>query len=90
MIPRLGKAWLVAGYLFLYLPIVTLIVFSFNESKMASLWTGFSLRWYVQVVHDEAILSAVWVSLKIAFFVASAAVVLGSMAAFEVVRELSE
>jgi putrescine transport system permease protein len=86
MIPRLGKAWLVAGYLFLYLPIVTLIVFSFNESKMASLWTGFSLRWYVQVVHDEAILSAVWVSLKIAFFAASAAVVLGSMAAFAVVR----
>jgi putrescine transport system permease protein len=86
MIGRFGKAWLGAGYLFLYLPILSLIVFSFNESKMASLWTGFSLRWYDAIFHDEEIINAVWVSLRIAFAAASAAVVLGTLAAFAIVR----
>lgn len=83
---RLGKTWLALGFAFLYLPIVTLIVFSFNDNKMVTLWSGFSLRWYVAVLQDEEILSAVWVSLKIAFLAASASVVLGTLAAFAVVR----
>lgn len=86
MIGRFGRAWLVAGYAFLYLPIASLVVFSFNDSKMASLWTGFSLRWYRAILHDEQILSAFWVSLRIAFASASAAVVLGTLAAFAMVR----
>jgi putrescine transport system permease protein len=86
MIGRLGKSWLGAGYVFLYVPILSLIVFSFNESKMASLWTGFSLRWYEAIFNDDEIISAVWVSLKVAFAAASAAVVLGTLAAFAVVR----
>jgi putrescine transport system permease protein len=86
MIGRFGKAWLGAGYLFLYLPILSLIVFSFNESKMASIWTGFSLRWYDAIFHDDEIINAVSVSLKIAFAAASAAVVLGTLAAFAIVR----
>jgi len=86
MIGRLGRFWLGAGYVFLYVPILTLIVFSFNESKMVSLWTGFSLRWYYAIFHDDEILSAVVVSLKIAFAAASAAVVLGTLAAFAIVR----
>jgi putrescine transport system permease protein len=83
---RLGKIWLALGYAFLYLPIVTLIVFSFNESKMVSLWSGFSLRWYYAIFHDEEIISAVLVSLKIAVAAASTAVVLGTLAAFAIVR----
>lgn len=86
MIGRLGRYWLIAGYLFLYLPIVTLIVFSFNESKMASIWTGFSLRWYYAIFSDDQILSAVGISLKVAFAAASAAVILGTLAAFAIVR----
>ncbi len=86
MIGRLGRYWLIAGYLFLYLPIVTLIVFSFNESKMASLWTGFSLRWYYAIFTDDQILSAVGISLKVAFAAASASVLLGTLAAFAMVR----
>jgi putrescine transport system permease protein len=86
MIGRLGKVWLALGYVFLYVPILTLIVFSFNESKMVSLWSGFSLRWYQAIFHDEEIISAVLVSLKIAFASATTAIVLGTLAAFAVVR----
>jgi len=86
MIGRLGRYWLAAGYVFLYLPIVTLIVFSFNDSKMASLWTGFSLRWYHAIFTDDEIISAVGISLKIAFAAATTAVVLGTLAAFALVR----
>ncbi len=86
MIGRLGRAWLAAGFVFLYVPIVTLVVFSFNESKMVTLWTGFSLRWYYAIFNDAEILSAVWISLKIAFLAASASVVLGTLAAFAIVR----
>lgn len=86
MIGRLGRWWLVLGFVFLYLPILTLIVFSFNESKMVSLWSGFSLRWYSAIFHDDQIISAVIVSLKIAFASASTAVVLGTLAAFAIVR----
>jgi len=83
---RFGKGWLAAGYAFLYLPIAWLVVYSFNESKLASLWTGFSFKWYGALLQDDQILSALLMSLKIAFFAASAAIVLGTMAAFAVVR----
>lgn len=86
MIGRLGRTWLTAGFVFLYLPILTLIVFSFNESRMPTVWTGLSLRWYYAVFTDEQILSAVWISLRIAFAAASTAVVLGTMAAFAIAR----
>jgi putrescine transport system permease protein len=83
---RFAKTWLVAGYAFLYLPIVSLIVYSFNESKMATLWSGFSLRWYRAILDDEEILSALGVSLKIALAAASASVVIGTLAAYALVR----
>jgi putrescine transport system permease protein len=86
MIGRLGKTWLGVGFLFLYLPILSLVVFSFNESKMASIWTGFSLRWYDAIFHDDEIINAVIVSLKIAFASATSAIVLGTLAAFAIVR----
>ncbi len=86
MMGRVAKIWLTAGFLFLYLPIVTLIAFSFNESRMPTVWTGLSLRWYAAILTDDQILSAVWISLKIACAAASAAVVLGTLAAFAISR----
>ena len=74
------------GYLFLYLPIITLVIFSFNSSQMVTLWAGFSTKWYVALLHDEEILRATWLSLKIAFFTATASAILGTFAAFVLVR----
>jgi putrescine transport system permease protein len=86
MIGRVGKTWLWAGFAFLYIPILTLIVFSFNDSRLLSVWGGLSLRWYYALVQDEQIQLAVWTSLKIAFFAASAAIILGTLAAFAISR----
>ena len=71
---------------FLYMPIMTLIVYSFNESKMVTVWTNFSLKWYSALFHNSAIITAVGVSLTIAFFSALASVVIGTLAAFVMVR----
>lgn len=81
-----STAWLLGGYLFLYLPIVYLIVFSFNDSKLASIWTHFSFTWYRAILDDSEILDALLVSFKVAFLSASSAVVLGTLAAFVMVR----
>jgi putrescine transport system permease protein len=82
----LGRAWLAFGYAFLYIPIATLIVFSFNESKMVTVWGGFSLHWYAEIVHDAELINGFVASLKIALMTASASIVLGTMAAFALVR----
>jgi len=63
-----GRTVLALGYAFLYLPILILIIFSFNESRLATTWSGFSLKWYVELFKDDSMLSAAWISLKIAFF----------------------
>ncbi|HMB56503.1 MAG TPA: ABC transporter permease subunit [Arenimonas sp.] len=81
-----GEVVLALGYGFLYLPIVLLIVFSFNESRLGSNWTGFSLKWYAALFDDNSMLSAAMISLKIAFFAATAAVVLGTLAAMVMTR----
>lgn len=86
MSSRFGKAWLTAGYVFLYLPIVTLIVFSFNDSKMVTLWGGFTFKWYGVIAHDTEVLDAFKLSLKVALMSASASVLLGTLAAFAMVR----
>src|SRR5207245_1487467 len=83
---RFGRTWLAFGYAFLYIPIATLIVFSFNESKMVTLWSGFSLRWYHEILHDSEFIDAFLTSLKIALMTATASIVLGTMAAFALVR----
>jgi putrescine transport system permease protein len=77
-----GRGWLSMGYVFLYLPIVVLVVFSFNSSRQDMVWTGFSTRWYGQLVMDAEIINGFVLSLKIAFMSATAAVVLGTFAAF--------
>jgi putrescine transport system permease protein len=77
-----GRGWLSLGYLFLYLPIVVLVVFSFNSSRQDMVWTGFSTQWYGQLANDSEIINGFVLSLKIALMSASAAVVLGTFAAF--------
>jgi putrescine transport system permease protein len=77
-----GRGWLSMGYLFLYLPIVVLVVFSFNSSRQDMVWTGFSLQWYAALMNDTEIISGLGLSLRIALMTACASVVLGTFAAF--------
>ena len=77
---------LVLGFAFLYLPILLLVLYSFNESKLVTVWGGFSTKWYVSLLSNEAILDAAWMTIRIAFISASIATVLGTMAAIVLVR----
>jgi putrescine transport system permease protein len=86
MSSRIGKLWLTAGYIFLYLPILTLIVFSFNDSKMVTLWGGFTFKWYGVIANDHEVVDAFILSLKIALMSATSSVLLGTLAAFAMVR----
>ena len=81
-----GRGWLVAGFAFLYLPIVALVIFSFNDSPLPNVWRGFTLKWYAEVGADQEIIAGLWLSLRIAFFTACASVVLGTLAALALVR----
>jgi putrescine transport system permease protein len=81
-----GRAWLVAGFLFLYLPMLTLVVFSFNQSRLQTQWGGFSLVWYRKLAGDTEILNGLWLSLKIAVLSASGSIVLGTLAAYTLVK----
>jgi putrescine transport system permease protein len=81
-----GRAWLVAGFLFLYLPMLTLVVFSFNHSRLPSHWGGFSLEWYAKLADDHEIINGLWLSFKIALLSATGSVVLGTMAAYSLVK----
>ena len=81
-----GKTWLLAGFLFLYLPMITLIVYSFNKSPLPTVWGGFTFEWYGKLLQDAEILSGLWLSVKIAFLSACFSVVLGLLAAFALVK----
>jgi putrescine transport system permease protein len=78
--------WMVLGYAFLYTPIVILIIFSFNESKLVTVWAGFSTKWYWELFQDEQMLSAAWLSLRLALMSATGAVVLGTLAGIVMAR----
>jgi putrescine transport system permease protein len=77
---------LTLGLAFLYLPIVILVIYSFNASRLVTVWGGWSLRWYVSLLSDGAILQAAWTSLRIAFLSATVATILGTLAAVVLVR----
>jgi putrescine transport system permease protein len=77
-----GKAWLAAGFLFLYLPIGALVIYSFNASPLPVVWGGATLRWYGELAHDGELMAGLWLSLRIAFYSACGSVVLGTLAAF--------
>lgn len=70
------------GYAFLYLPIITLMAFSFNESPRVTVWTGFSTKWYGSLFSNERLLEAAWLSFRIAFCAATVATLVGVVAAF--------
>ena len=81
-----GRGWLALGYLFLYLPILALVLYSFNDSPVPNVWRGATLKWYLALSTDTELLNGLWLSLKIAFASACASVVLGTLAAFALVR----
>lgn len=80
------KGMLLLGLLFLYIPIVSLIVYSFNDSKLVTVWGGFSTKWYASLFQNEQIISAVELSVQIALASATAAVTLGTIAGFVLAR----
>ena len=77
---------LTLGFAFLYLPMVILVIYSFNASKLVTVWAGFSTRWYGELLSNEAFLNAAWVTLKVAVFSSTLATVLGTLAALVLVR----
>jgi putrescine transport system permease protein len=77
---------LVLGFAFLYLPIMLLILYSFNDSRLVAVWGGFSTRWYAELWQNQALLDAAWVTLRVAFVSATIATVLGTLAAVAIVR----
>jgi putrescine transport system permease protein len=81
-----ANGWMLAVYAFLYLPIFTLVVFSFNDSKLVTVWSHASLRWYSALMQDSDLISAVLLSLKIAFLSALMSVFFGTFTAFALHR----
>ena len=74
------------GIAVLYIPMLVLIGYSFNASSMVSVWGGFSTRWYTQLIHNDQILDAAWLSLKVGVMVSTGALILGTLAAIALVR----
>ncbi len=83
---RFAFGMLAFGYAFLYLPIALVIVYSFNESRLVTVWSGFSLKWWQALFANEAMLDAAWLSLRIALVSASGAALLGLAAGYALVR----
>ena len=81
-----ARAWLALGYAFLYVPIVALVGYSFNDSPVANVWRGFTFKWYAALANDAELLAGLALSLKIAFATACSSVVLGTLAAFSLNR----
>ena len=81
-----GKLWLALVYLFLYLPLLFMVVFSFNSTRQDANFTGFSLRWYQALVQDTKIVEGFWLSLKVATVTGLLSALLGTFAAFVLVR----
>ncbi len=77
---------LTLGFAFLYLPMVILIIYSFNESRLVTVWAGFSTKWYGELLQNQSFLDAAWVTLKVAVFSSTLATILGTMAAYVLVR----
>lgn len=80
------KIFMILGYCFLYFPILTLIIFSFNSSRQITIWQGFSTKWYGSLLNDQVLIKSALISLQIAAFAATLAVILGTLAALVLVR----
>ncbi|KPD14298.1 ABC transporter permease [Phaeobacter sp. 11ANDIMAR09] len=77
---------LTLGFAFLYVPMLILVIYSFNASKLVTVWAGFSTKWYGELLQNEAFLNAAWVTIKVAVISSTIATVLGTMAAYVLVR----
>jgi putrescine transport system permease protein len=77
---------LTLGFAFLYIPILILVIYSFNDSKLVTVWGGFSTRWYTQMWHNEALMDAAWVTIRVGLLSATMATILGTLAALALVR----
>ncbi|MBA85855.1 ABC transporter permease [Thalassobius sp. S69A] len=77
---------LTLGFAFLYLPMVILVIYSFNASKLVTVWAGFSTKWYGELLNNDAFLEAAWVTLQVAVVSSTIATALGTMAAYVLVR----
>ncbi|MGR3377746.1 ABC transporter permease [Salipiger abyssi] len=77
---------LTLGCAFLYLPMILLVIYSFNESRLVTVWAGFSTKWYGELFRDQEFLDAAWVTVKVAVFSSTLATILGTMAAYVLVR----
>ena len=80
------KAMLFLGLAFLYIPLIVLVVYSFNDSKLVTIWGGFSTKWYAKLLNNDQILEAAWLSLRIAVVSSLAATVLGILAGYALAR----
>src|SRR5262245_66638967 len=76
------------GLAFLYLPITVLVIYSFNASRLVTVWGGWSLAWYRELLHDTAVQQAAWISVRVAALSATAATVLGTLAAITLTRQI--
>jgi putrescine transport system permease protein len=77
---------LTLGFVFLYLPMIILVIYSFNESRLVTVWAGFSTKWYGELMQNDAFLDAAWVTVKVGFWSSTLATILGTMAAYVMVR----
>ncbi|MFO1088577.1 MAG: ABC transporter permease subunit [Hyphomicrobiales bacterium] len=78
--------WLAFGYAFFYIPIISMIIYSFNKSRLATVWGGFSTEWYGKLFQNDQVLNAAWLSLRIALLSATLATILGTMAGMALAR----
>jgi putrescine transport system permease protein len=83
---RFNIVSVVFGFAFLYIPILLLVIFSFNESKLVTVWAGFSTKWYASLLHNQGLLDAGWVTLRVGILSATSATILGTMAALALTR----
>jgi putrescine transport system permease protein len=81
-----SKLMLVLGLLFIYLPMLILVIYSFNASKLVTVWGGWSIKWYIGLLDNQQLMGSVMRSLEIACYTAVAAVALGTLAAFVLTR----
>lgn len=80
------RVMLILGLLFLYIPLVSLVIYSFNSSQLVTVWGGFSTSWYGRLANNSQILEAAWLSIKLALASALAAVILGTLSGFALAR----
>jgi putrescine transport system permease protein len=74
------------GFAFLYIPILILVIYSFNESRLVTVWAGFSTKWYGEMLGNQGFMDAAWVTLQVAVLSSTLATILGTMAAYVLIR----